>query len=249
MRTSVDLYEPLHTLKPVAPNLWTVDGPVVHMAYLGTRIPFPTRMTVARLPDGGLWLHSPTELVPELAERVAALGTVAHLVSPNALHYTHIADWKSAFPDAITWASPGVRARAESQGSALRFDEDLGEHAPDDWCFSIDQLIFRGSRLRDEVVFFHRASRTLVVADLIENFEADTVRGPLSWATAMPETGDPDAPQPVDLRGTDWGRRNDARASFERVLAWRPERVVVAHGRCYDHDGEAELRRAFHWLS
>lgn len=40
----------------------------------------------------------------------------------------------------------------------------------------------------------------------------------------------------------------EAAACLERMLAWKPERVVLAHGRWYDHDGSAELRRAFRWL-
>jgi hypothetical protein len=32
------------------------------------------------------------------------------------------------------------------------------------------------------------------------------------------------------------------------MVAWAPERVIFAHGRCYERDGAAELRRAFRWL-
>jgi hypothetical protein len=32
------------------------------------------------------------------------------------------------------------------------------------------------------------------------------------------------------------------------MLAWQPERVMIAHGRWYDKDGAAELRRAFRWV-
>ena len=53
-------YDPLGVLKPVAENIWIVDGPEIRFRYALLRIPFPTRMTVVRLPDGGLWLHSPT---------------------------------------------------------------------------------------------------------------------------------------------------------------------------------------------
>ena len=45
-------------LEPVGKDLWTIDGPVVH-AY---GFPFPTRMAVVRLSDGGLWLWSPIRL-------------------------------------------------------------------------------------------------------------------------------------------------------------------------------------------
>lgn len=48
---------------------------------------------------------------------------------------------------------------------------------------------------------------------------------------------------------TYFGRRRVARACLERMLAWRPSRVILAHGRCYLQDDEAELRRAFRWLA
>jgi len=44
------------------------------------------------------------------------------------------------------------------------------------------------------------------------------------------------------------GRKKEARASLEKMIAWRPEKVIMAHGRPYERDGTAELRRAFRWL-
>jgi hypothetical protein len=50
---------------------------------------------------------------------------------------------------------------------------DLGDLPEEAWREDLDQLIFRGSRFIQEVVFFHRKTRTLVLADLIENFEPE----------------------------------------------------------------------------
>jgi len=102
MDTAAQLYEPINTLKPVAPGLWLVDGSIVRMAALGGSAPFTTRMTVAQLADGGLWCHSPVASDPALFAAVDALGPVRHLVSPNKLHYAHIAAWKRRYPDAVT---------------------------------------------------------------------------------------------------------------------------------------------------
>jgi hypothetical protein len=44
------------------------------------------------------------------------------------------------------------------------------------------------------------------------------------------------------------GRKKEARSSFERMVAWKPERVIMAHGRWYQRDGTGELRRAFRWV-
>jgi len=32
------------------------------------------------------------------------------------------------------------------------------------------------------------------------------------------------------------------------MIGWNPERVILAHGRWYDRNGQAELRRAFRWI-
>jgi hypothetical protein len=218
------------------------------MAFLGRQLPFPTRMTIVRLANGDLWLHSPTALSEPLRRRVEALGRVAHLVSPNKIHYAHIAAWKAAYPEARAWASPGVRERAASQGIAVSFDAELGDAPPSDWAAELEQLVFRGSRFMDEVVFMHRASRTLLLADLIENFEVDHLRSGLRWLVRLAGNHHPDGKAPVDLRLTFLGRKHEARACLRRMLAWQPERIVLAHGRCYLERGTEELRRAFRWV-
>ncbi len=227
-----------------------MDGPVIEMAFPLVDIPFPTRMVVVRLSSGALWIHSPTRLSEGLAAEIEALGPVTHLVSPNAIHYAWIPDWAARWPQATAWASPGVRERAASQGISVAFQADLQDQAPAAWAEDLDQLIFRGSSALPEVVFFHRASRTLLLTDLIENFERAHVRGPLWWLVRLAGTADPDGKAPLDLRGTYGGRdrREQARACLERMLAWAPERVILAHGRWYERDGVAELQRAFRWL-
>ena len=100
----------------------------------------------------------------------------------------------------------------------------------------------------EEVVFFHRTTRTLILADLIENFEPQKMWGAYRWLVRLAGAADPDGKAPIDLRLTFLGRKDAARVSLERMLAWKPEKVVMAHGRCYDRNGTAELRRAFRWL-
>lgn len=245
----VGLYEPLNALKPVAPGLWLADGPAIRMAIPGGHIPFPTRMTVVRLADGGLWCHSPIAPDAGLFEAIDALGPVRHLVSPNMLHYAHIAAWKQRYPDAVAWASPGVRERAAGQHIAVAFDADLDDAPPPDWAETLDQLHFRGSRVLEEIVFLHRDSGTLILTDLIENFEPSRLPAGMRLLVRLAGSLDPDGKAPVDMRLTYFGRKRIARACLQRMLAWQPRRVILAHGRCYLQDGEAELRRAFRWLA
>ena len=110
------LYEPINVYKPVAPNIGTVDGPFEYLTVAGVKLPLPftTRMTVARLARGDLFLHSPIRFDDRLADELQRLGTIRHLVSPNQFHYAHIGDWAKAFPEALTWASPRVREVIEA---------------------------------------------------------------------------------------------------------------------------------------
>ncbi|BFI97536.1 MAG: DUF4336 domain-containing protein [Rhodanobacter sp.] len=247
LNAAAPLYQPIHVLKPVASGLWIVDGPVVRMAVLGAGVPFPTRMTVVQLGDGGLWCHSPVAPDPALFAAIDALGPVRHLLSPNKLHYTHIAAWKRRYPEAVAWASPGVRERAAGQKIQVDFDADLGDAPEPAWAADLDQLHFRGSRAIEEVVFLHRASATLILTDLIENFEAARLGMAMRWIARLGGVLDPDGKAPLDMRLT-FRDRAAARACFERIMGWRPQRVILAHGRCYLDGGVAELRRAFRWL-
>jgi Domain of unknown function (DUF4336) len=205
-------------------------------------------MAVIRLEGGDLFLWSPTVLVENLRSQIDALGRVRHLVSPNKLHYAHIPAWKRAYPEAMAWASPGVRERAASKHIDVSFDSDLGEEPAPAWREEVDQLFFRGSRLLKEVVFFHRKTRTVILADLIENFEPEKLGGAYGWLAKLAGATDPDGKAAVDLRMTFWGRKQVARRSLARMLAWEPEKVIIAHGRPYEEEGTRELQRAFRWL-
>lgn len=244
----IELYQPINTLKPVDDNVWIVDGSVVRMAMYGTTIPFSTRMTVVRLNNGELWCHSPIELTEALKTEIDAIGSVRHLVSPNKIHYAHINTWAKAYPEATAWASPGVRERATQQKIQVTFNADLTDEPPPQWANEIDQLIVRGSRFMDEVVFFHRNSATLILADLIENFEPNKVSPNVRWLLKLAGSADPDGKAPLDLRLTFWGHKAQARKCVEQMLQWQPERIILSHGRCYASNGVAELRRAFRWL-
>ena len=52
-------YPPLDALKPVADDLWIVDGPIIRFGLKWLKMSFPTRMTLIRC-DGDLFIHSPT---------------------------------------------------------------------------------------------------------------------------------------------------------------------------------------------
>lgn len=73
-------------------------------------------MTVARLADGTLWVHSPIAPDKDLLSAIDGLGPVAWLIAPNSLHCRHIADWQAIYPGAN---ARGARSR-HAREAALR---------------------------------------------------------------------------------------------------------------------------------
>ncbi|SLN12599.1 hypothetical protein PEL8287_00421 [Roseovarius litorisediminis] len=236
-------YEPLNTLKPVAKDIWLIDGPALR--FMG--LPFSTRATVVRLENGDLWVHSPTKLTDALAEELKVYGPVRHLIAPNWIHYAHLGDWQEAYPEAVAWVAPGVVERAAKKGLEFCADHDLGDEPETPWAGQLRQMIVKGSKIHREVVFLHQASDTLILTDLIESFETAKLpvwMRPLVWIAGI---DDSDGKMPPDMR---WSFR-DKKAladSVEEIISWRPKRIILAHGRWYKHSAVAELERAFERL-
>jgi hypothetical protein len=44
------------------------------------------------------------------------------------------------------------------------------------------------------------------------------------------------------------GKGTALKAAVEQMIRWNPERIILSHGRWYERDGRAELRRAFGWV-
>jgi hypothetical protein len=162
-------YPPLNTLKRVADDVWIVDGPIIRFGNPWLKLPFPTRMTVMNLGGRRLFIHSPTPLVPELKSEIEDVGIPRWIVAPNRLHYWWLPEWQAGYPDADVYLAPRVREQAGRRidFDAFTLDRDCGYV----WDAEVATLPVPG-RTMTEVTFFHRASRTLVLADLVENFRA-----------------------------------------------------------------------------
>ena len=99
----------------------------------------------------------------------------------------------------------------------------------------------------DEIVFFHRASKTLILTDAIQNFELDKIAQPYRFLIWLTGAYCPHGQMPLDLRSTFWSNRRQVRTAVEKMIAWEPERIVLSHGRCIDRDAIGALRFAFGW--
>lgn len=242
-------YEPINTIQPISSDIWIVDGPVVRMKIApGLSLPFPTRMTIIRLGNGSLILHSPTEYSTALASTISLLGEIRHLISPNCFHYTHIPTWKTHFPEAMAWASPGIESRIRKHDRSFEFDAALSHDVPP-WLPEVQQFEFAGSWLLREFVFFHRSSRTLILTDLVQNFEPHKLSRAGRWLAMLGGCLAPNGSTPLEVRLSFLGGRAKAAQSLRDLRVLDARRIIISHGRFFDRDAPAELERIFGWVS
>lgn len=236
-------YPPFDRPKPVDKDLWIVDAAPIQP--LG--LPLPLRMTVVRLGNGDLLLYSPTPHTPELKHALEALGPIRHLVAPNIAHWMFLRDWQRACPDAVSWGAPGLSRRAQVRAKRVRIDADLGPVAPAAWRDELDQVLVKSGPFA-EIELFHRASRTLLVADLVLNVEGDGMEPlPRAFAEAAGILA-PNGKAPVYLRGLLKLNGRAVGEAAQRLLALKPERVVMCHGHPHEHEATHKLRHALDWF-
>lgn len=226
----------LKTCRELDKDLWVFDRP---LGILGWRL--GTRMTVVRLGDGSLFLHSPVELDADTRADLDELGPVRFVVAPNRLHHFYVAPYREVFPQAELWAAPGLPEKKPS----IPFDHVLGAEPPDGWSADVDQVLVSGIPHVNEVVFLHRKTRTLLLTDLAMNFvEAGSSLTKLVLRLMGLHRGFATSRLMRSLVRD----RAALRSSFDRILTWDFERVTVTHGVVLQRSGKRVLREAWSWV-
>jgi len=230
-------------MRQVAENVWIVDS---HVRAAGLSI--PVRMTVIRLSGGAVLLHSPVRHSRELQRALEGIGTVKYLVAPGIAHWVFLPEWQRALPEALTFAVPGLAARRPVRNSGVRIDRELTEEAPPEWESEVD-VVLLAAPLYVEAALFHRPSRTLVLTDVVQNFNAQTlppiVRGVARWLGVTAPDGR--APAYLRLLLRLGGRATEQ--TVARLLSFAPQRVIFAHGEWFERRGTERLRRSVRWLT
>ena len=225
-------------LTQLAQDLWVAD----YDQFLPGKVNFTARMTIVRLGDGGLWLHSPVALDDTLAREVEALGPVRHIVAPSCFHYLYVAPYIERWPDATSYAAPGLREKRED----LSFDEVLSDEAPEAWRGQIDQLVYRGAPSVNEVLFCHAASKTLIVTDLV--FNLHRFKGVMTGLVLRMVGAHKCFAHSRSWKWVFTKDKDAARESAAALLEWDFERVIMCHGDVLESGGHAEIVRALAWL-
>ncbi len=225
-------------LKTLVPNqLWCIEAPLTMMG-----LKFGARLTVARLRDDKLWVHAAFAISDEDEAAIREQGDVAHVVAPNPFHFKEIGEFMRRFPDAQLWVVPAL---------ATKMDEipHLPLHSlPPNWAPDFDAVLFDAALGYEEWVFCHRATKTLILTDLILNVpRPDNPLGRVMGALMDEGRG---AKTSRLVRASIYGGRDlkRAREVVNQISWWEFKRIIMAHGAIIPRDGKRVLRRALRWL-
>ncbi|HMJ10873.1 MAG TPA: DUF4336 domain-containing protein [Polyangiaceae bacterium] len=221
-------------LEPFVDDVWIATRP---QKFYGFEV--GTRMTVVRLSDGGLFVHCPVALDDATRSALRKLGPVRAVAASSLFHHLYVGQWMEAYPDARFCPCPGL----ERKRSDLAWGPILGDTPLDAYSADIDQALFT-ARFEKEVVFFHRASRTLICADALLNLTHHPLRSTRIGGYLMGNT----APgkgylERIAVRDRALGRRQ-----VDQILQWDIDAIVLAHGGLVPNGGREALREAYRWL-
>jgi hypothetical protein len=202
-------------------------------------------MTVIRLENRELAVISPIQIDGAMASQLDELGTVSHIIAPNLYHYLFAANFKQLYPNAIFWAAPGLAVKKPD----LQVDRAIDREG-NSFCNGLEYVFFDGFRTvslngfdsLNECVFFHAASRTLILTDTAFHFDETF---PIITQFASRVVGGYKSLSPSLLERVATKEKNKVRKSVEKILGWDFDRVIVAHGSIIEHQGKQKFKAGY----
>ena len=218
-------------LEAIGEEIWTCAVP---FSIMGFRL--GGRMTVVRLGSGGLALHSPVKIDESLRAEVDALGPVEALIAPSLFHHLFVQPWSDAYPDARRWIPAGL----ETKRPELAGSETLDTAGPEVLDGALRRWRVEGVPSMQEDVFFHAASGTLILTDLL--FYLPEARGLTGLYARM--AGLRDGPGCSPLYRSMIRDKAAFRASLQPLRALDVQALSMCHHRVVHEDARAKLRAA-----
>ena len=211
-------------------NIWVLPYP---LKMLG--VDLRRNVTVVRLLSGQLLIHSTAPFLAADVAGIRRLGEPAWLLDGVLRHDTFAQEGRNAFPGIPYLAPEGFSELAGVKTHPI-------VPSPDEWVGELRALEIQGmGNMRDTVVL-HETSRTLIVTELLFNFEDEQ---PL-WNEMLLRVAVGGQHHPGMSRPYRHAVKDEAAflASMRTILEWDFDRIIVGHGDVIEREGKEKLRAA-----
>jgi hypothetical protein len=214
-------------MQEIAAGLWVFRYP---LRMLGTQI--GRTVTVMRLKSSDLIIHSTAPFTVEDVAAIRKIGRPRWILDATLFHDTYSREGAAAFAEARYLAPEGFRFKESAPLIP----------SPAEWAGEVDLLPLEGMPTVREHVFFHRSTRTLIVADLVFNFGP----GDSGWTRWFFRNagGIRQFPGISRLFKASIKDRTAFQQSTQAVLTWGFDRLIVGHGGIIESGGKEKLRGA-----
>lgn len=266
------------SIRILSPNITTFTIPFNRFAPLGYRKFFAVgnRMTAIRLHSNHILLLNPIPLTTPVREALDKLGGV-HFLACDLGHHMYVVEYLDAWPGAKAIGVPGL----EQKRGEVKWDfvyRENGRKPEVEYGFDreIETVLFEGF-ITYGVAWYHKATRTLVQADLLMNLPCTEVRynfvlqstageelcilltstqqyTPSSAAQGLGSRLFAARAHPCSV----WFRRliyyvatvdsKLMRRDVKRVAEWDVETIVPCHGDVVEKGGSEVWKAAYRWF-
>jgi hypothetical protein len=222
-------------MKAQGTNLWTIQCSQKVMG-----VDLGTRMTLVRNDKNeSLLAHSPIPLESQQIEKIAKLGEVKWIVAPNKFHHLYVTDFQNYFKNSQLYLAPGLKEKREDlkEGIDILIDKTYP------WSTFLDFQIVEGAPLMNEVVFYHKASRSLIVTDLGLNIGSNSPLKTRIFAKIF-----------LTYNQFGWSKLEEKllikdkrlfRESVEKIASWDFEQIILPHGNLVTKKAHEKFVQAF----
>lgn len=230
-------------LKSIDRSIWVAEQP---FKYLG--LPVGTRMTVILLSGGRLLLISPIKIDTKTKAQIDSIGKVEFIIAPNLFHHLYLAECQQLYPEATLIAPPGLDSKKPNlEIDQIFYQNEISFHN------ELEYILFEGFqtfippkiKTANEIVFFHPASKTLILTDTAFNYDRSF---PLVTQLATRVLGCYDNLRPSILAKIASKDKDTVKHSLQKILAWDFQRVIVAHGNIVETNGKEQLKAGYQWF-
>lgn len=219
------------------PDLWSYRAPLRLFGTDAGRHGFAVRYAEGR------WAFiGPVPLDDGARRELDERGTVDSLIVATAFHNTFVAEACADFPQALVYTARGVKKQQLPTARLRKLPGDL----PAELRQALLPFPIEGMRAGHEVAFLHRASETLVLADLCMHYPTPAAglwtrlfRRISGWTPGVR------VPFLMRLMLKD---RAAAIAALTAIGSHRLQRILMAHGEPIEQDANGALREMIRQL-
>jgi len=208
------------------------------------RSKFERKMTIFRLGNGEVAVHSAIALDESGMAALEAIGRPSWVLVPNSLHASEAGWYAARYPSARILVPAEIRGKLFEK--IPRIDGSLDEDWPEPLRDELAVVPLRGTRI-GEVAFVHAPSRTLVLTDAVFHYRGRDLPFLARWFMR--------ANRAYGRFGPSWifmsfvvSDRAALRESIAELLEHDFDRVIMSHGRTLQEGGREAMAEAFAWL-